>query len=99
MKVMDEILRLKNKRAENVDTIDRLLKENMSITEELMRLEYGVYRGAIVVDKEGTRFQVVSLESYGLRPWVKAHPFKKDGTLSRTVRLLYNDWKLESDAG
>ncbi len=95
---MDQITELKNKRNENVETINRLLKENEQITRELYKLEFGIEIGTIVVGKDGKKYKITSITTGYNRlgkPWVKAYPSNKDGSFSQKQKLIYEDWELD----
>jgi hypothetical protein len=93
---MDRLTELKNRYEDNKTAIKRLTNENESIEVDIVRLEFGVEKGVIVLDSKGNRYSVVSVRRWSSgRPWVTGCPFKKDGGVSKVVRALYTDWTVE----
>lgn len=62
---------------------------------EFYELTLGLKVGSIVRFK-GVEYQVTSIDTrrYPHKPWLTALPKKKDGTWSKSARILFSDWEV-----
>ncbi len=76
----------------------RLIAELKTVRHELrearlqkIKEEFGIDFGVRVSDKEGREYIVTTIDPSWRRPWIKGNPIKKDGTVGKAVRNIY-DW-------
>ena len=92
-------MKLEELEAKEREIVSALNAIRGEIREERLKIakdKYGVDVGSVVVNNNGVRFLVVEIEAKSFlgKPWLSGNPEKKDGTWSKAVRNLFNDWDI-----
>ena len=103
--IADKIASIRHMRGIEAKLIEDLNKTRRMIRAELIEMvaiRLGIRVGS-TVHRNGKKYIVASVDSFldGIlrdtpsKPWIKAHPMKADGTPSKALHSLSDNWSVE----
>ena len=93
----EEIKLVEEKISKTIDALVGAKAELQFLNEQKVEAEFGVKLGSLVFNKRaGAKFIVTNIDAKFARqrPWLSGNKIKKDGTPSKAINWIGDDWEL-----